>query len=100
MKFTIRIKLFGAFSLILALVVVTSFLSLNKMARMGRKSLEVNDVSIPSISLLSSMNMTVTNVDRMAMAMLREPDSSEKLKFQTKLDSSLSDVQDERSEFE
>ncbi|MGB8957363.1 MAG: MCP four helix bundle domain-containing protein, partial [Tumebacillaceae bacterium] len=100
MTFTIRIKLFGAFSLFLALLVTTSFLSLNKMANMGRMSIEVNTNSIPSISLLSSMNNNIANVDRLAVGMVLEPDSAEKQKLQTKMESYLAELKDKRSEFE
>ena len=100
MKFTIRIKLFGAFSLILALLVVTSAVSVNTMSSMGERSQEVDTHSIPSLTILSLINKDIANVDRMAMGMVLEPDASAKQTLKTKMELYLAEIKDSRSKFE
>jgi methyl-accepting chemotaxis protein len=49
MKLTIRTKLLGSFLIIVALLVVISWLSINKMGTMGTESQNVRDNSLPGL---------------------------------------------------
>ncbi|MCK6077825.1 methyl-accepting chemotaxis protein [Paenibacillus silvae] len=98
MRFTIRGKLLAGFSIVLALLIFVSVYTLMQVSTMADQSRQVNKTWMPSVSLLGIMNGDVSDVERLALAVIVEQDPSETEKLNEALNVVLAKIEDERKE--
>ncbi|QKS60322.1 methyl-accepting chemotaxis protein [Paenibacillus barcinonensis] len=98
MKFTIRGKLLTGFSIVLVLLIFLSVYTLVSVFTMADRSREINKTSMPSVSLLGIMNGDVSDVERLALAVIVEQDTNQTEKLKESLDVVLAKIEDERKE--
>lgn len=77
LKLTIRGKLLTGFLVVVAMLVFVSVYALVQIHNMSSKANEVDQTWMPSVSLLGMMNGDVSDVERLALAVIVEQDEDE-----------------------
>ncbi|NMI04545.1 HAMP domain-containing protein [Paenibacillus sp. SZ31] len=96
MKLTIRGKLLTGFLIVVALLIIVSGYALIQIHNMSGKANEVDQTWMPSVSLLGMMNGDVSDVERLALAIIVEQDEDENVKLNEALQLLLTKIEDER----
>lgn len=95
MKFTIRKKLLSGFALVLGLLFITSALSITRMDSMGRNSVEIDSVWVPSLVKLSEINGHVSEINGLVLKYVLETSKFDMKNIEKELKSTMLDVQDD-----
>ncbi|MEO2214949.1 methyl-accepting chemotaxis protein [Paenibacillus amylolyticus] len=98
LKLTIRGKLLTGFLIVVALLVVVSVYALIQIHNMSGKANDVDQTWMPSVSLLGLMNGDVSDVERLALAIIVEQDEEENVKVNEALKLLLTKIEDERKQ--
>ncbi|KLU56212.1 chemotaxis protein [Paenibacillus sp. VT-400] len=98
MKLTIRGKLLTGFLIVVALLVFVSVYALIQIHQMSNKANDVDQTWMPSVSLLGMMNGDVSDVERLALAIIVEQDEEENVKVNEALKLLLTKIEDERKQ--
>ncbi|MEI2665684.1 methyl-accepting chemotaxis protein [Rossellomorea sp. LJF3] len=77
MKFNIRAKLIGGFSIVLILLVAISVVSYIKMNAMGKESEVINNRWTPSMTYIGGMNGNISDLQRLTLKLILSEDPSE-----------------------
>ncbi|XXM73191.1 methyl-accepting chemotaxis protein [Lysinibacillus sphaericus] len=77
MKFNIRTKLIGGFSVVLLLLAVISLVSYIKMNAMGKESEVLKDRWTPSLVYIGGMNGNISDIQRLTLKLILSEDPSE-----------------------
>ncbi|MGC5775582.1 methyl-accepting chemotaxis protein [Paenibacillus pabuli] len=96
MRLTIRMKLLTGFLLVVALLAVVSIYALTQIHDMSNKADEVDKTWMPSVSLLGQMNGDISDVERLALAVIVEQDENTNIKTKETLEQLLAKIEDER----
>ncbi|SDD04265.1 methyl-accepting chemotaxis protein [Paenibacillus sp. CF095] len=96
LKLTIRGKLLTGFLVVVAMLVFVSVYALVQIHNMSSKANEVDQTWMPSVSLLGMMNGDVSDVERLALAVIVEQDEDETAKLNEALQLLLTKIEDER----
>lgn len=100
LKLTIRGKLLTGFLIVVALLIVVSVYALIQIHNMSGKANDVDQTWMPSVSLLGMMNGDVSDVERLALAIIVEQDEDENVKLNEALQSLLTKIEDERKQLQ
>ncbi len=100
MTMTIRTKLLASFFAVLALMIAISAIAVTQMGRMGGYAKEIDSRWMPSMSILTSMNANVADVQRLLLRITLETKPSEEERLKEKLDGLLETVKKESAELE
>ncbi|MFX3651190.1 MAG: methyl-accepting chemotaxis protein [Paenibacillus sp.] len=100
LKLTIRGKLLAGFLAVVILLVFVSVYSLIQIHVMSGKSSEVDETWMPSVSLLGMMNGDVSDVERLALAVIVEQNEDESAKLNEALQLLLTKIEDERKQLQ
>lgn len=98
MKLTIRMKLLMGFLVVVALLAFVSTYALNQIYVMSETSEEIDQEWMPSVSLLGMMNGDISDVERLALAVIVETDLSEIAKMNEALEQLKVKIEDERKQ--
>ena len=98
LKLTIRGKLLTGFFIVVALLIVVSVYALIQIHNMSGKANDVDQTWMPSVSLLGMMNGDVSDVERLALAIIVEQDEEENVKVNEALKLLLTKIEDERKQ--
>jgi len=98
LKLTIRGKLLTGFLIVVALLVVVSVYALIQIHNMSGKANDVDQTWMPSVSLLGLMNGDVSDVERLALAIIVEQNEEENVKVNEALKLLLTKIEDERKQ--
>lgn len=98
LKLTIRGKLLTGFLIVVALLIVVSVYALIQIHNMSGKANDVDQTWMPSVSLLGMMNGDVSDVERLALAIIVEQDEEENVKVNEALKLLLTKIEDERKQ--
>lgn len=98
MKLTIRMKLLMGFLVVVALLAFVSTYALNQIYGMSQTSEEIDQEWMPSVSLLGMMNGDVSDVERLALAVIVETDPNEIAKTNEALEQLKVKIEDERKQ--
>ncbi|MCP1425080.1 MULTISPECIES: methyl-accepting chemotaxis protein [Paenibacillus] len=98
LKLTIRGKLLTGFLIVVALLVFVSVYALIQIHQMSNKANDVDQTWMPSVSLLGMMNGDVSDVERLALAIIVEQDEEENVKVNEALKLLLTKIEDERKQ--
>ncbi|WNS46102.1 methyl-accepting chemotaxis protein [Paenibacillus sp. MMS20-IR301] len=98
MKLTIRMKLLIGFLVVAALLAFVSTYALNQIYVMTDTSEEIDQKWMPSVSLLGMMNGDVSDVERIALAVIVETDQNEIKKMNEALEQLLAKIEEERNQ--
>ncbi|WP_458461129.1 methyl-accepting chemotaxis protein [Paenibacillus sp.] len=96
LKLTIRGKLLTGFLAVVALLVFVSVYALVQIHNMSGKANEVDQTWMPSVSLLGMMNGDISDVERLALAIIVEQNKDETAKLNEALQLLLTKMEDER----
>ncbi|ARU61618.1 hypothetical protein CBW65_11790 [Tumebacillus avium] len=79
MKFSVRLKLFVSFFLVLLLLIATGAVAVMQMNNMEQKAMEVDGHMMPSVVLAGEINEKVTNLQRLMtrMRMAQSPEDAQ-----------------------
>ncbi|WP_366290400.1 methyl-accepting chemotaxis protein [Paenibacillus sp. AN1007] len=97
-KFTIRGKLLSGFLIVLALLIFVSVYTLTQVFKMADSARQIDQTWMPSVSLLGIMNGDVSDVERLALAIIVEQNPSETERMNGVLTELLAKIEDERKE--
>ncbi|MGG1659452.1 HAMP domain-containing methyl-accepting chemotaxis protein [Brevibacillus sp. NRS-1366] len=97
---TIRKKVVAGFILVLALLLVTSIVSVFQMSRMGEKINDINENWMPSVTILGGLNGETTDVPRLIARIGLESDQKEIDKLENDLNAILKSVEQKRKSYE
>ncbi|MEK4361881.1 methyl-accepting chemotaxis protein [Paenibacillus sp. FSL M8-0212] len=100
LKLTIRGKLLTGFLIVVALLVVVSVYALIQIHNMSGKANDVDQTWMPSVSLLGMMNGDVSDVERLALAVIVEQNEDESVKLNEALQLLLNKIEDERAQLQ
>lgn len=98
MKLTIRMKLLMGFLVVVALLAFVSTYALNQIYEMSETSEEIDQEWMPSVSLLGMMNGDVSDVERLALAVIVETDPNEIAKTNEALEQLKVKIEGERKQ--
>ncbi|WP_315794762.1 methyl-accepting chemotaxis protein [Paenibacillus sp. BIC5C1] len=98
LRLTIRMKLLTGFLIVVALLAFVSIYALTQIHGMSSKADDVDKTWMPSVSLLGQMNGDVSDVERLALAVIVEQDENETAKMNEALDQLLAKIEDERKQ--
>jgi methyl-accepting chemotaxis protein len=98
MKLTIRMKLLMGFLVVAALLAFVSTYALNQIYEMSETSEEIDQEWMPSVSLLGLMNGDVSDVERLALAVIVETDPNEIAKMNEALEQLQVKIEEERKQ--
>ncbi|WP_413405192.1 methyl-accepting chemotaxis protein [Paenibacillus amylolyticus] len=98
LKLTIRGKLLTGFLIVVALLVFVSVYALIQIHQMSNKANDVDQTWMPSVSLLGMMNGDVSDVERLALAIIVEQNEEENVKVNEALKLLLTKIEDERKQ--
>ncbi|PQP83154.1 methyl-accepting chemotaxis protein [Paenibacillus sp. PCH8] len=98
MKLTIRGKLLTGFLAVVILLAFVSSYALIQIHNMSGKADAVNKTWMPSVSLLGKMNGDVSDVERIALAIIVEQNEDETTKLNEALQLLLTKIEDERKQ--
>lgn len=97
-KLTIRGKLLTGFLIVVALLIIVSGYALVQIHQMSNKANDVDQTWMPSVSLLGLMNGDVSDVERLALAIIVEQNEEENVKVNEALKLLLTKIEDERKQ--
>jgi methyl-accepting chemotaxis protein len=100
MKITVGKKLIGGFLLILILLIAIGGISISKMNSMGNSMKEVQQNWLPSIKLLSEIQVNYINVYRYLLEITIETDINKMDETQTTLDNTVKVLKDNQRKYE
>ena len=100
MKLTIRKKLLGSFIIVLLLMIVVTFISLNQMGRMGDNSKEIRDRWMPIMATMSDMTTSVNEAQRLILQITIETQPDKEAEYKQRLDSVLASIDSLREKTE
>ncbi|WP_340022055.1 methyl-accepting chemotaxis protein [Paenibacillus sp. FSL K6-1096] len=92
MKLNIRMKLMLTFAVIIALLFVSSTVSLLSLNKLGDTSKEIDAHWMPSVTILGILNGDVSDVERLALNLVLEQDPAERAKVQESYDNVIAKV--------
>ncbi|WP_416291714.1 methyl-accepting chemotaxis protein [Paenibacillus illinoisensis] len=98
MRLTIRMKLLAGFLVVVALFAFVTTYALTQIQGMADTSEEIDQMWMPSVSLLGMMNGDVSDVERLALAVIVETDESEITKLNEALEQLQVKIEDERKQ--
>lgn len=98
MKLTIRMKLLMGFLVVVALLAFVSTYALNQIYGMSQTSEEIDQEWMPSVTLLGMMNGDISDVERLALAVIVEMDPNEIAKMNEALEQLQVKIEDERKQ--
>ncbi|NOU80380.1 HAMP domain-containing protein [Paenibacillus sp. LMG 31459] len=98
MKLTIRMKLLAGFLVVAALLAFVSTYALNQIYAMSETADEIDQEWMPSVSLLGMMNGDVSDVERLALAVIVETDPNEIVKMNEALEQLQVKIEEERKQ--
>ncbi|MCM3204354.1 methyl-accepting chemotaxis protein [Paenibacillus illinoisensis] len=98
MRLTIRMKLLAGFLVVVALFAFVTTYALTQIQGMADTSEEIDQMWMPSVSLLGIMNGDVSDVERLALAVIVETDESEVTKLNEALEQLQVKIEDERKQ--
>ncbi|WP_458125590.1 methyl-accepting chemotaxis protein [Paenibacillus sp. Z3-2] len=98
LKLTIRGKLLTGFLIVVALLVIVSGYALVQIHNMSGKANDVDQTWMPSVSLLGQMNGDISDVERLALAIIVEQNKDETAKLNEALQLLLTKIEDERKQ--
>ncbi|KAA8747462.1 methyl-accepting chemotaxis protein [Paenibacillus sp. UASWS1643] len=98
LKLTIRGKLLTGFLIVVALLIIVSGYALVQIHDMSNKADAVDKTWMPSVSLLGLMNGDISDVERLALAIIVEQDEAENVKANEALKLLLTKIEDERKQ--
>ncbi|UPK45139.1 methyl-accepting chemotaxis protein [Paenibacillus pabuli] len=98
LRFTIRMKLLTGFLMVVGLLAFVSIYALTQIHDMSNKADDVDKTWMPSVSLLGQMNGDISDVERLALAIIVEQDENETVKLNEALNQLLSKIEDERKQ--
>ncbi|MFJ2045881.1 methyl-accepting chemotaxis protein [Paenibacillus taichungensis] len=97
-RLTIRMKLLTGFMVVVALLAFVSIYALMQIHDMSSKADDVDKTWMPSVSLLGQMNGDVSDVERLALAIIVEQDENETVKLKEVQNQLLTKIEDEREQ--
>lgn len=97
-RLTIRMKLLTGFMVVVALLAFVSIYALMQIHDMSSKADDVDKTWMPSVSLLGQMNGDVSDVERLALAIIVEQDENETVKLKEVQNQLLTKIEDERKQ--
>lgn len=100
LRLTIRGKLLTGFLAVVILLVFVSGYALVQIHSMSGKANEVDQTWMPSVSLLGKMNGDVSDVERLALAIIVEQNEDESAKMNEALQLLLTKIEDERKQLQ
>ncbi|MBT2285157.1 MCP four helix bundle domain-containing protein [Paenibacillus polymyxa] len=100
LKLTIRGKLLTGFLAVVILMIFVSAYSLVQIHSMSGKASEVDQTWMPSVSLLGKMNGDISDVERLALAIIVEQNEDETTKMNEALQLLLTKMEDERKQLQ
>ncbi|WP_405155563.1 methyl-accepting chemotaxis protein [Paenibacillus sp. FSL K6-0108] len=98
LRLTIRMKLLTGFLIVAALLAFVSIYALTQIHDMSSKADDIDKTWMPSVSLLGQMNGDVSDVERLALAIIVEQDENETVKLKEAQDQLLAKIEDERKQ--
>ncbi|WP_405131569.1 methyl-accepting chemotaxis protein [Paenibacillus sp. FSL H8-0317] len=98
LKLTIRGKLLTGFLIVVALLIIVSGYALVQTQDMANKAGAVDQTWMPSVSLLGQMNGDISDVERLALAIIVEQNKDETAKLNEALQLLLTKIEDERKQ--
>ncbi|WP_083657279.1 methyl-accepting chemotaxis protein [Paenibacillus sp. FSL R5-0766] len=98
LKLTIRGKLLTGFLIVVALLIIVSSYALIQIHEMSGKANDVDQTWMPSVSLLGLMNGDISDVERLALAIIVEQNEDETAKLNEALQLLLTKMEDERKQ--
>ncbi|WP_433751436.1 methyl-accepting chemotaxis protein [Paenibacillus amylolyticus] len=98
LKLTIRGKLLTGFLIVVALLIIVSSYALIQIHEMSDKANDVDQTWMPSVSLLGKMNGDISDVERLALAIIVEQNEDETAKLNEALQLLLTKMEDERKQ--
>ncbi|WP_236334740.1 MCP four helix bundle domain-containing protein [Paenibacillus auburnensis] len=72
LKLNIRMKLLSGFLIVVVLLAFISMYSLNQINTMSESAEEIDQVWVPGITLLGTLNGDISNVERLALSIIVE----------------------------
>ncbi|PWW45116.1 MULTISPECIES: methyl-accepting chemotaxis protein [Paenibacillus] len=100
LRFTIRMKLLTGFIIVVALLAFVSAYALIQIHGMSGKADEIDQKWMPSVALLGQMNGDISDVERLALAVIVEQDGNEIAKLKEAQDQLLAKIEDERKQLQ
>ncbi|MNB78376.1 Methyl-accepting chemotaxis protein McpA [compost metagenome] len=97
-RLTIRMKLLTGFLIVAALLAFVSIYALAQIRGMSQSAEEIDQKWMPSVSLLGMMNGDVSDVERLALAVIVETDGNEVEKLNEALQLLQAKIENERTE--
>jgi methyl-accepting chemotaxis protein len=97
-RLTIRMKLLTGFMVVVALLAFVSIYALTQIHGMSSKADDIDKTWMPSVSLLGQMNGDVSDVERLALAIIVEQDENETVKLKEVQNQLLTKIEDERKQ--
>ncbi|MCG7377636.1 methyl-accepting chemotaxis protein [Paenibacillus sp. ACRSA] len=98
LRLTIRMKLLLGFAIVVALLAFVSIYSATQIKDMSNKANAIDQTWMPSVSLLGMMNGDVSDVERLALAVIVETSQEEITKLNESLQFLLNKIEDERKQ--
>ncbi|WP_342566525.1 methyl-accepting chemotaxis protein [Paenibacillus sp. FSL R7-0345] len=98
LRLTIRMKLLAGFLVVAALLAFVSIFALTQINEMAETAESIDQESMPSVSLLGMMNGDISDIERLALAVIVETKQGEIKKFDDSLDQLQVKIEDERKE--
>ncbi|AIQ49270.1 chemotaxis protein [Paenibacillus sp. FSL R7-0273] len=98
MRLTIRMKLLAGFLVVAALLAFVSIYALTQIHGMSTSAEEIDQKWMPSVSLLGMMNGDVSDVERLALAVIVETDQNQVTEMNETLQQLLAKIENERKE--
>ncbi|MDQ0171657.1 methyl-accepting chemotaxis protein [Paenibacillus tundrae] len=97
-RLTIRMKLLLGFAIVVALLAFVSIYSATQIKDMSNKASAIDQTWMPSVTLLGQMNGDVSDVERLALAVIVETSQEEISKLNESLQFLLTKIEDERKQ--
>ncbi|MDR6727007.1 methyl-accepting chemotaxis protein [Paenibacillus amylolyticus] len=97
-RLTIRMKLLLGFAIVVALLAFVSIYSATQIKDMSNKANDIDQTWMPSVTLLGQMNGDVSDVERLALAVIVETSQEEITKLNESLQFLLTKIEDERKQ--
>lgn len=98
LRLTIRMKLLAGFLVVAALLAFVSIYALTQIHGMSTSAEEIDQKWMPSVSLLGMMNGDVSDVERLALAVIVETDQNQVTEMNETLQQLLAKIENERKE--
>ncbi|WP_046226628.1 methyl-accepting chemotaxis protein [Paenibacillus dauci] len=100
MRFNIQTKLLTGFIVVVLLLALTGLISTMGINKLGTQLKQINTKSMPSVTLLGTMNGDVSDVERLVLNILFETDPSQLKSLNESYTALLDKIAKERTEYE